>query len=83
MLLSNGSSLVFLLVNLGLKDTSLLSSSITTNESGVTVEVASDFLEGCVLGLNVEEPDEDKFGSEPSALSDLLAQCTFQVNGGA
>lgn len=55
-------------MELGLHDAALLGSSVTTNESGVAVEVLGNFLEGSVLRLDVEEVDEDKFEGEPDTL---------------
>lgn len=75
MLLSDLSSsvLVLLLVDLVLEDAALLRSSSTTDQSGIAIEVLADFLKRRVLGLNVVEPDEDEFDSEPDALEAALA----------
>lgn len=70
-LLSNGSGLL-LLVNLALDDTALLGGSSSTNRSGVTVKVASNFFERGVLGLDIEEVDDDEFESEPDAVDNVV-----------
>lgn len=70
-LLSNVSSLL-LLVNLVLDDAALLGGSSATNGGSVAVEVAGNLLERGVLGLDVEEVDNDEFHSEPDAVDDVV-----------
>lgn len=55
-------------MNLGLNDTTLFSRSVATNERSIAVKVTSNLLKRCVLGLNVEEVDDNEFDSEPYAL---------------
>jgi hypothetical protein len=78
-LLSNGSML--LLVDLGLDDATLLGSGFATDKSSLAVKVLGNFLEGSVLGLDVEEVDEDEFDCEPCALNSLLAIVLFLARG--
>jgi len=60
--------LVVFVMNLFCEHASLARGLGATNKSGVAIEVLGDFLEGSVLGLNVEEENEDSLGSEPCAL---------------
>lgn len=57
-----------LLVDVLRQDVTLLGSALATDQGGVAIEVLGDFLEGSVLGLDVEEVDEGEFGAEPDAL---------------
>lgn len=57
-----------LLMDIGLKDAALLRGGATTDKRGLTIEVLSDLLKWGVLSLNVVEPNEDEFGTEPDTL---------------
>jgi len=59
-------------VHLLSEDTTLLGSSVTTDKSGLTVEVLGNLLKGSVLGLDVIEPDNGKLNSEPDAVDDVI-----------
>ena len=59
-------------MNLRLDDAALLRGSSSTNSSSVTIEVASNFFERRVLGLDVEEVDNDEFESEPDAVDNVV-----------
>ena len=61
-----------LLVKLGLDDTALFRGIGTADERSVAIEVLGNFLEGRVLGLDVEGPDKGEFDSEPDALRVML-----------
>jgi hypothetical protein len=60
------------LVNLLLKYASFSSSICTTNKSGITIEMPSDFLERGVLSLDVEEPYKNEFEAEPCTVYDVV-----------
>lgn len=65
-----------------LDDAALLSSGVSTNQSSITIEVASNFLKRRVLRLNVEEIDDDKFEREPDAVDNVvLPGNVVQSNG--
>ena len=59
-------------VHLLSKDTTLLSGSVTTDKSSLTVEVLGNLLKRSVLGLDVEEPDNDKLNGQPAAVDDVV-----------
>ena len=59
-------------MNLVLDNAALLGGSSSTNRSSITVKVASNFFKRGVLGLNVEEVDDDEFETEPDAVDNVV-----------
>jgi hypothetical protein len=81
MLLRNGCSgiLVLFLMDFLLEDTALFGGSLAANQSSITVKVASNFLQRSILGLNVEEVDENDLESQPGALNLEISKCMHEV----
>lgn len=50
----------------------LVGGKVSTKKCVLTVKVLDDLLESCVLGLDVEEVDDEKFECKPDVVDDVV-----------